>query len=46
MNSDNFSETAQRHNFEAGWLVRNAWRARQVSDHFRHMVATGLFKLI
>jgi phosphatidylserine/phosphatidylglycerophosphate/cardiolipin synthase-like enzyme len=44
--SANFSETAQRHNFEAGWLVRNAWRARQVSDHFRQMVASGLFSRI
>lgn len=44
--SANFSETAQRHNFEAGWLVRTPWRARQVSDHFRRMVATGLFSRI
>lgn len=44
--SANFSETAQRHNFEAGWLVGTPWRARQVSDHFRRMVATGLFSRI
>ena len=44
--SANFSETAQRHNFEAGWLVRTPWRARQVSDHFQRMVATGLFSRI
>jgi phosphatidylserine/phosphatidylglycerophosphate/cardiolipin synthase-like enzyme len=41
--SANFSETAQRHNFEAGWLVRQPWRAKQVSDHFRKMVAAGMF---
>ena len=41
--SANFSETAQRHNFEAGWLVRQPWRARQVSDHFHQLVEQGLF---
>lgn len=41
--SANFSETAQRHNFEAGWLVRQPWRARQVSDHFLQLVEQGLF---
>lgn len=42
--SANFSETAQRHNFEAGWLVREPWRARQVSDHFQKLVSEGLFR--
>ena len=41
--SANFSETAQRHNFEAGWLVQEPWRADQVAKHFRQMVAEGLF---
>ena len=41
--SANFSETAQRHNFEAGWLVQDHWRVRQVSDHFNQLVAQGLF---
>ena len=41
--SANFSETAQRHNFEAGWLVRDPWRTRQISGHYRQMVEAGLF---
>ena len=41
--SANFSETAQRHNFEAGWLVREPWRVSQVNDHFRQLVEQGLF---
>ena len=41
--SANFSETAQRHNFEAGWLVRDTWRTRQISGHYRQMVEAGLF---
>ena len=41
--SANFSETAQRHNFEAGWLVRQPWRADDVAKHFGQMVAEGLF---
>jgi len=41
--STNFSETAQRHNFEAGWLVREPWRTDQATKHFRRMVAEELF---
>lgn len=41
--SANFSENAQRHNFEAGWLVMQPWRARQVSDHFHQLVSEGHF---
>ena len=41
--SANFSEAAQRSNFEAGWLVRDTWRANQVSDHFKKMVMEKLF---
>ncbi|QNI71976.1 DISARM system phospholipase D-like protein DrmC [Cyanobium sp. NS01] len=44
--SANFSETAQRHNFEAGWLVRSPWRAKQVSSHFQKLVSEGLFVLL
>lgn len=44
--SANFSETAQRHNFEAGWLVREPWRASQVSGHFRKLVAEEFFVAI
>ncbi|MFM9103421.1 MAG: phospholipase D-like domain-containing protein, partial [Cyanobium sp.] len=32
--SANFSENAQRHNFEAGWLVHSPWRVEQVHQHF------------
>jgi len=41
--SANFSETAQRHNFEAGWLVREPWQANQVNDHLQRLVAEGFF---
>jgi len=41
--SANFSETAQRHNFEAGWLVREPWRSDQVAKHFHSLVSAGLF---
>ena len=44
--SANFSETAHRHNFEAGWLVRQPWRADQVANHFQEMVQEGLFVAI
>ena len=41
--SANFSETGQRHSFEAGWLVREPRRANQVAKHFDQLVAEGLF---
>ena len=41
--SANFSEAAQRHNFEAGWLVCDQWRVSQVQQHFDGLVADGLF---
>ena len=41
--SANFSENGQRYNFEAGWLVRQPWRADDVAKHFHQMVAEGLF---
>ena len=43
MTDTNFSETAQRHKFEASWLVRQPWRADDVSKHFGQIVAEGLF---
>jgi phosphatidylserine/phosphatidylglycerophosphate/cardiolipin synthase-like enzyme len=41
--SANFSENAQRHNFEAGWLVRSPWRVEQVHQHFQQLVAQHHF---
>jgi phosphatidylserine/phosphatidylglycerophosphate/cardiolipin synthase-like enzyme len=41
--SANFSENAQRHNFEAGWLVRSLWRVEQVHQHFQQLVAQHHF---
>ena len=41
--SANFSEAAQRHNFEAGWLAREPWRADMVNKHFQRLVEEGLF---
>jgi hypothetical protein len=28
---------------EAGWLVREPWRANQVNDHLQRLVADGFF---
>ena len=44
--SANFSEAAQRHNFEAGWLVREPWRADMVNKHFQQLIAAGYFTKI
>jgi len=41
--SANFSENAQRHNFEAGWLARSPRRVGQVHQHVQQLVAEGLF---
>ncbi len=41
--SANFSEAAQRYNFEAGWLVREPWRADMINQHFQQLVEAGLF---
>jgi phosphatidylserine/phosphatidylglycerophosphate/cardiolipin synthase-like enzyme len=41
--SANFSENAQRHNLEAGWLVRSSWRVEQVHQHFQQLVAQHHF---
>ncbi len=39
--SANFSENAQRHNVEAGWLVRSPRRVGQVHQHVQRLVAEG-----
>jgi len=41
--SANFSGPGQRHNFEAGWLVKSASRARKLQEHFLKMVAEGFY---
>ena len=41
--SANFSETAQRHNFEAGWLTRSAPRVQEIQKQFFMAVDQGLF---
>lgn len=41
--SANFSESAQRNNYEAGWLVTNPWRADQINQHFQDLVSSGQF---
>jgi phosphatidylserine/phosphatidylglycerophosphate/cardiolipin synthase-like enzyme len=41
--SANFSETAQRHNFEAGWLTRSAPRVQEIHRQFSMAVDQGLF---
>jgi len=41
--SANFSETAQRHNYEAGCLITTPWQVEQVSEHFRSLVRQGYF---
>lgn len=41
--SANFSEPAQRFNFEAGWLCKDVWRVQQISDHFQRLVENEIF---
>lgn len=41
--SANFSETAQRHNFEAGWLTKSAPRVQEIQKQFSMAVDQGLF---
>ena len=41
--SANFSETAQRHNFEAGWLTKSAPRVQEIQKQFSMAVEQGLF---
>ena len=44
--SANFSETAQRHNFEAGWLTTSAMRSIEIQKQFSQSVDQGLFQLL
>ena len=43
LTSANFSETAQRHNFEAGWLTRSTPRVQEIQRQFSMAVDQGLF---
>ena len=41
--SANFSETAQRHNYEAGCLLTSPWQVERISQHFQSLVAQRHF---
>jgi phosphatidylserine/phosphatidylglycerophosphate/cardiolipin synthase-like enzyme len=41
--SANFSETAQRHNYEAGCLITAPWQVDRMAEHFRSLVSQGYF---
>jgi phosphatidylserine/phosphatidylglycerophosphate/cardiolipin synthase-like enzyme len=41
--SANFSETAQRHNYEAGCLITAPWQVDRVAEQFRSLVSQGYF---
>lgn len=41
--SANFSETAQRHSFEAGWLTQSVPRVQEIHKQFSMAVDQGLF---
>jgi phosphatidylserine/phosphatidylglycerophosphate/cardiolipin synthase-like enzyme len=41
--SANFSETAQRHNVEAGWLTTSTSRVQEIRRQFTLSVDQGLF---
>ena len=43
LTSANFSETAQRHNYEAGCLITAPWQVDRVAEHFRSLVSQGYF---
>jgi phosphatidylserine/phosphatidylglycerophosphate/cardiolipin synthase-like enzyme len=44
--SANFSETAQRHNYEAGCLLTSPWQVDRISQHFQSLVAQRHFILL
>ena len=46
LNSANFSETAQRHNYEAGCLMTAPWQVDRISQHFQSLVAQRHFILL
>lgn len=41
--SANFSETAQRHNYEAGCLLTSTWQVDRIAQHFQSLVAQRHF---
>lgn len=43
LTSANFSETAQRHNYEAGFLINASWQVDRISRHFQSLVHQGHF---
>jgi hypothetical protein len=43
LTSANFSETAQRHNYEAGCLLTSAWQVDRIAQHFQSLVAQRHF---
>jgi hypothetical protein len=43
LTSANFSETAQRHNYEAGCLLTSPWQVDRIAQHFQSLVAQRHF---
>ena len=43
LTSANFSETAQRHNYEAGCLLTSPWQVERVAQHFRSLIQQRYF---
>jgi phosphatidylserine/phosphatidylglycerophosphate/cardiolipin synthase-like enzyme len=43
LTSANFSETAQRYNFEAGCLITLPWQVDKLAGHYRSLVDQGYF---
>ena len=41
--SANFSETAQRHNYEAGCLITAPWQVNRISQHFHSLIGQRHF---
>jgi phosphatidylserine/phosphatidylglycerophosphate/cardiolipin synthase-like enzyme len=46
LTSANFSETAQRHNYEAGCLLTSPWQVDRIAQHFQSLVAQRHFILL
>jgi len=46
LTSANFSETAQRHNYEANCLITAPWQVDRISQHFQSLVAQRHFILL
>ena len=43
LTSANFSETAHRHNYEAGCVMTAPWQVDRVAEHFQTLVRQGYF---